>query len=218
MSLEDVRVTCRSDGLAVVGAFHPGPDDLAPKGCETLVLLGADGEALWTAFSASPEAGDGDPDPMDRWSRRTISSLADRLGAAPVFPFGGPPYAPFQRWAVRGERARPSPVALLVTPERGLWTSYRGALAFPVALSIDPPADLDPCLGCPAPCQSACPVDAFSGGTYRVADCASHATSAAGSSCRDGCLVRTACPAGEGLALPKAQKAFHMAAFLKAHA
>ena len=134
-----------------------------------------------------------------------------------LFPFGGPPYQPFQRWAARGEAAVASPVAMQVTPERGLWTSYRGALGFRVAIPLATRNAANPCLGCPAPCLTTCPVDAFKGGTYDVPRCVAHITSPAGAACRKGgCLVRHACPAGRGAAPPAKQRRFHMEAFISA--
>ena len=93
-------------GWRVLGAFHPGPDDDAPAGCGTLVLLGPDGPGFWTIFRASPEVGDGAPDPLDRWSERVIGALAARLGAAALFPFGGPPLAALHRLGA-AQRRRP---------------------------------------------------------------------------------------------------------------
>jgi hypothetical protein len=206
-----------AEGLAVVGAFHPRDGDGAPEGIGTIFLLGARGGEMWRAFSVSPEAADGAPDPLDRWSRRVIGRIAARLGAVALFPFGGPPYRPFQRWAARGEAAAISPVAMQVTARRGLWTSYRGALGFHPAISVSERARANPCPGCPAPCLTACPVDAFAGGAYDVPRCVAHITSAAGAACRDGgCLVRRACPAGRDATPPEAQRRFHMEAFIRA--
>jgi hypothetical protein len=206
-----------TNGLAVVGAFHPQSGDGAPEGVGTICLLGARGGEMWGVFSCSPEAADGQPDPLDRWSRRVIERLAAGLGAVALFPFGGPPYQPFQRWAARGEAAVPSPVAMQVTPERGLWTSYRGALGFRETIALVERNDASPCVGCPAPCQTACPVDAFAGGTYDVPRCVAHITSPAGAGCRGGgCLVRHACPAGRAATPPTQQCRFHMEAFIRA--
>lgn len=203
-------------GLAPVGAFHPAGEDGVPAGIATLVLVGADGARLWPVFTASPEFGDGAPDPLDRWSRRVLGAVAAGLGARALFPFDGPPYLPFQRWAARGEGARPSPVAMQVSPGRGLWLSYRGALGLAARLELAPAAP-PPCPSCSAPCRTACPVDAFAGGAYDVAGCLAHITSAAGRACREGgCLVRHACPAGRATAPPRAQSAFHMRAFIRA--
>ena len=58
----------RAEALAC-GALHPGPDDCAPEGTGTLILLGPHEPRFWTAFAESPEYRDGAPDPLDRWSR-----------------------------------------------------------------------------------------------------------------------------------------------------
>jgi epoxyqueuosine reductase len=215
--VSDLFGAARETGLDVVGAFHPGPGDGVPPGVGTLALLGPSGGAMWAAFRASPEARDGGPDPLDRWSRRVIDGLAARLGAIAFYPFAGPPWHPFQRWAARGEGAVVSPVAMQASPTRGLWASYRGALGFAARLELTASPAAGPCLGCPAPCLTACPVDAFAGGHYDVSRCVAHVGSPAGAACRQGCLVRAACPAGAGLDLPVEQRAFHMAAFLAAN-
>src|SRR6185312_11105495 len=93
------------EGLTICGAFHPGPGDGVPplpggEPAATLALLGLLAEG-WPVFAASREAGDGAPDPLDRWSRRVLGGLAAAFGAVPLFPFGGPPFLPFQRWAQR---------------------------------------------------------------------------------------------------------------------
>ena len=204
-------------GLAVVGGFHPDPEDGAPEGTGTLMLIGSDGAAMWRGFSASPEAGDGAPDPLDRWSRRVLGQVSAEVGATALYPFGGPPYQPFQRWAARGEGAHPSPVGMQVSAARGLWISYRGALAFNDRLPLRDVDRTNPCARCPAPCLSACPVDAFKGGRYDVPRCVAHITAPKGADCRArGCRVRHACPAGAGEVPPQAQCGFHMEAFIRA--
>ena len=185
-----------------------------PQDVTFLVLIGADPERFWPVFTASPEHGDGQPDPMDRWSARLIGGLAEDLGAQALFPFGGPPWQPFQRWAARAEGARSSPIAMQVSPRRGLWMSYRGALGFRESRPSDPSAHRDPCLDCPAPCRTACPVDAFAGGSYDVPACVTYLRATPDSACHTGCRARMACPVGE--APPIGQRAFHMAAFLAA--
>lgn len=204
-------------GLAPVGAFHPGEGDGVPAGVGTLVLVGGRDGALWEAFTGSPEFADRRADPLDRWSRRVLDAVAAGLGARAFFPFGGPPWLPFQRWAALGEAAHPSPVAMQVSPSRGLWLSYRGALGFAERLPLPSGPTDRPCRACPAPCLTACPVDAFAGGAYDVARCVSHITSPEGRACREGgCLVRCACPAGRAATPPAEQRAFHMEAFLRA--
>ena len=214
ISEQEIGKAAQRVDLAVVGAFAPGPEDGAPAHVRTLVLLGPSGAGMWREFSASDEYSDGAPDPLDRWSRRVISDLADELGAEALFPFGGPPYQPFIRWASRAEPAFASPVGMQVSRTRGLWGSYRGALGFRAAVGITPRTTDSPCLECPAPCLSACPVDAFVGGRYDVPACVSHLDTPEGTGCMDGCLVRAACPFGARHAPPPEQLNFHMRAFL----
>ncbi len=217
IAFEAVRAAARRAGLSAVGWFHPLPDDGVPDGGQTLVLLGPDGPDMWSAFQAAPEAADGAPHSMDRWSQRIINELAGETGASAFFPFGGPPWQPFQKWAARGEGARSSPVTMQVTAERGLWTSYRGALSFRERLELPPCPNTDPCLTCPAPCLTACPVDAFASGSYDVPTCVAHMKSPEGRDCHNGCLIRMACPPGRAIDLPDDQRSFHMAAFLRAN-
>src|SRR5690554_5538427 len=183
MTTTDIVSAVRVTGLAIVGAFHPGSEDGVPEGIGTLVLLGPADGAIWAEFQASPERSDDDPHPLDRWSRRVIDGLASLLGAQAFYPFGGPPWHPFQRWAARGEGAVLSPVAMQATHRRGLFASYRGALGFSDRLVLEalaPDSGPDPCLECPAPCLSACPVNAFADGRYDVPSCTAHVTSPEG--------------------------------------
>ena len=186
-------------------------------GVRTIVLAGMAGRDGWGAFAASPEARDGFGDPLDRFSRRVIGSIARELGATALFPFGGPPYLPFQQWARRAEPVHASPIGVLIHPRYGLWHSYRGALGFSAALAVPKPeAAASPCDSCLGRwCLKACPVGAFSGSGYNVGACAAHVKSAAGADCMAlGCRARRACPVGAEHAYPPEQANFHMRAFL----
>src|SRR5271155_3874328 len=114
----------------------------------TIVLAGMDGREGWNAFAASPKASDGLSYPLDRWSRRLIESLARELGGRALFPFGGPPFLPFQRWAQRAETVHFSPIGLLIHPYYGVWHAYRGAIGFPEELVVAKPAPV------PSPCET----------------------------------------------------------------
>jgi hypothetical protein len=217
MTLEEIKARVTATGIGVVGAFHPEAEDSAPAGIATLILLGPAGPEMWHAFQTAPEYGDGAPHPMDRWSERVIGGLATKLDAQAFFPFGGPPWQPFQKWAVTGEGAVSSPVSMQATMGRGLWTSYRGALGFRERLALPDATKQSPCLDCKAPCLTACPVDAFSDGTYNVPRCVEHLQQEPRVACRNGCLVRTACPYGGAISLPVKQRAFHIDAFLRAN-
>jgi hypothetical protein len=183
-----------------------------------IVLAGMVGREGWNAFAASPEASDGLADPLDRWSRRLIESLARELGGRALFPFGGPPFLPFQRWAQRAESVHSSPIGLLIHTYYGLWHAYRGAIGLPEELAVPESAPVpSPCESCIGRwCLKSCPVGAFSNAGYDVAACAGHLRSAAGGDCMDfGCRARRACPVGAEHAYGPEQASFLMRAFLR---
>ena len=212
MTLAEIAAAAGPRGLAVLGALHPREGDGAPPGTGTLVLLGPDGPGFWQRFRSDPEYGDGAADPLDRWSARVIGRLAAEMGAAALFPFGGPPWRPFPAWARRSGEAWTSPVGLLVHARLGLLVSYRGALALAARLAL-PEASARPCDGCDRPCLAACPVDALTGDGYDLPACHGWLDRPVGADClSNGCRVRRACPVGAGRQ-PAAQSAFHMAAF-----
>ena len=207
-------------GLVPRGAF--GLEDSERTGAladiRTIVLAGAAGRDGWSAFAASPEARDGADHPLDRWSRRVIEALARELGAKAFFPFGGPPYLPFQQWAQRAEPVHPSPIGILIHPRYGVWHSYRGALGLSEKLGVSEPAPVpSPCESCSGRwCLKTCPVGAFSSVGYDVAACAAHVKSAAGTDCMAlGCRARRACPVGAEHAYGPEQASFIMRAFLR---
>lgn len=211
LDLATIDASARAHHLAVFGALHLQPDEVA--GMRGLVLLGPHEPGFWDHFRQTPEYRDGTRDPMDRWSARVISALAETLGARALFPFTGPPWWPFPAWARRSGRAWPSPVGLLVHEVAGLMVSYRGALAFSHAPDL-PPAAASPCETCVTrPCLSACPVDALGPQGYDVPACRAD-LAREGNDCRArGCSVRRACPVSRSYARQEAQSAFHMGYF-----
>ena len=203
----------RPEGLAVLGAFHPGPADGAPAGCGTLVLLGPDGPEFWAVFQAAPESRDGAPDPLNRWSERVIGGLAAALRRrGRSFRSAGRPGCPSPPG--RGGAARPGSRRWGCSCMRGSgssspiaarWRSLRGSRC------PTPPAR--PCDTCAAPCLGACPAGAL-GGAATISPPAT-----AGSTPRRAATAwRGAAPCGgparwgRGLR-PEAQSAFHMTAF-----
>lgn len=177
---------------------------------QSIVLVGPDEPAFWPVFTQSPEYADGEPDPLDRWSRRVLTQIAAEIGADPIFPFGGPPYEPFFTWAINSGRFWASPIGFLVHDEAGLFASFRGALRLP--LKRQQHLTTKPCETCTRPCATACPVDAFRNG-YDVGACKTHLEKPEGADCMAlGCRARRACPVGQGNRRP-AQAAFHMKAF-----
>lgn len=212
-----------SAGLILRGGFYPTPEDAVPpladgRPARSLLLVGNAGAGFWRAFTESGPDLDG-ADPLDGWSARVIAAVAAAHGADPVFPSQGPPYPPFQRWALRADAVHRSPIGVLIHPDFGLWHAYRAALLFAEALPL-PAADdrPSPCDGCAErPCLSRCPVDAFTAGGFAAERCAAHVASAAGADCREaGCLARRACPVGRRYRYAPEQAAFHMAKFVVA--
>ena len=222
ITIDRIRQAVEVEGLALRGGFHCEAEDEVPdqpdgRPTGTLLLCGNVGSSIWPAFSSSPEAGDGEAHALNRWSERVLGRLAQELNGAAHFPFGGPPYVPFLRWAKRAEDLENSPLGMLIHPRFGLWHAYRGALAF--AERIELPASgaaPSPCHSCAErPCLSACPVSAFDGASYDVDGCARHIAGPAGSDCLElGCRARRACPVGREYLYLSDQAEFHMRAFL----
>jgi hypothetical protein len=220
-----LRGLIEAAGLAWRGAFHPDAADLPPilpdgRAAATLVLVGFVGNRNWPAFAASAEAGDGRPDPLDRWSARVVGALARDVGATACFPFGGPPWHPFQRWAQKAEPIHPSPLGILIHPDWGLWHAYRGALAFAERMALPPPDRRpSPCETCAdKPCLTACPVGAFGDGGFDVDACVGHIIAPAGADCMTaGCRARRACPVGAAHRYGEDQANFHLRAFREAN-
>lgn len=220
---ERIGAAAAAHGLIPRGGFHPRAGDAVPvladgRAVATVVLIGNAGAGLWPAFAVSPEARDGAPHPLDRWSRRVIEEIAGQFGASACFPGDGPPWPPFVAWAKRAEAVTESPIGILVHPDYGLWHAYRGALLLDRSIDL-PPADerAPPCLTCPEqPCRTACPVGAFGGGGYDVGACVGFLAGPDGTRCGGGCLARRACPVGQQYNYPPAQQALHLNAFLVA--
>lgn len=216
----DQRLT--AVGLSLRGGFHPGPEDAVPLLADgappgTALMVGNVGGAFWAHVQASPEARG--PDPIDRWSERVLREIAAELGAEALFPFAGPPWHPFQRWARRADpELSPSPLGILIHPEHGLWHALRGALLFRERLDLPAVgARPSPCTACEAkPCLKRCPVGAFTAEGYAVASCRAYLATLSGQPCMiQGCQARAACPVGRGNAYGMSQLQHHMRRFAR---
>lgn len=201
--------------LEPLGGFRPEAGDMMPDWVACVVLVGPREPGFWPHLTEQPEWRDGQPDPVDRWSRRVLGTLACDLGGKAWFPFGGPPWHPFQSWALRSGRCWESPVRLLVHASQGLMVSFRGALALRAAIEIPPMAS--PCTACTRPCLSACPAGALGAGGYDVPACHGFLDSPEGQGClAAGCRVRRACPVSRRYARLPEQSAYHMGRFHRA--
>ena len=210
-------------GLYIRGVAHLNDAELEKWGFEAdkprLALVGNIGSSYWPVFSESPEYHDGAADPLDRWSERVATQLAQEFSLRPLYPFSGPPYYPFQQWARLAEALEQSPVGVMMHPRYGLWHSYRFALlgadfGEQEALHQDP----SPCISCTdQPCLHRCPVGAFDASGYAVDRCAEYLRQTPQAEChRQGCLARYACPVAPELRYVTDQGRFHLKAFLDA--
>jgi hypothetical protein len=224
MDIQTIEDAVSHLGLDILGGFHGA----AAEEFATIVLIGNAGPDMWAAFTAATTQDEraSAADPLDDWTRRGLNAAAEGLRARALFPFDGPPFHPFQQWALRTGSAFVSPTGPLIHPVFGLWHAYRGALVFEDHLDLTyPSGGLSPCLACAGkPCLGACPVDAFSPSErreeraeYDVGVCVAHIGSPLGGDCfKGGCLARHACPVGREFAYQPGQANFHMVRFLKA--
>lgn len=219
--IASVRALVGAHGLICRGGSDFGPREDAPRlpgggEARAVLLIGSAGAGYWPHFSRW-RAGLAQPvsDPLDTWARQIVEAAAARVDAHAVSP-SDQPYLPFQRWAMRAEALRPSPLGVLMHPEFGLWHAYRGALLFDRRLGFAPAAvprhACDDCLE--KPCLQACPVGAHGRDGFDHAGCLSWLGGGSGGECAAyGCRDRNACPVGERHRYPLAAQAFHMRAF-----
>lgn len=215
MTLAAITAAAEPHRLGIFGAFHLVPEDGLPDGLQTLVLLGPEEPGFWPHLTAAPEWQDGRPDPVDRWSRRVIGGIACDLGGKAHFPFGGPPYRPFYKWALKSGRAWVSPVTLLVHDRAGLMVSYRGAVALKERLDLPLPSAASPCETCAGrPCLTACPPRALTAAGYDLPACHGFLDTPPGADClSSGCAARRACPLSQAYGRLPEQSAYHMRLF-----
>ena len=215
MNYTEIESLVKKESLSILGGFYPRSGDDAPSNSKTLILLGPDEPNFWEVFKTSSEYKNSIINPLDNWSERIINSIASKLNAKPVFPFGGPPYQPFYKWALRTQRSYESPIKLLVHDKAGLFVSFRGALSFNFIVKL-PPTAKSPCIECPAPCLISCPVNAFENKSYDVSGCITHTKTTDTKQCTSrGCAARRVCPTSKNFARIPEQSAFHMKAFTK---
>jgi hypothetical protein len=206
-------------GFRVDAALDAALQRQVPGG-RTLLLVGNTGSEMWRRSGAAI-LDLGAPDPLDRWTRAVVAPIARAHDGTALFPFDGPPYWPFQRWAERAEGVRGSPLGIQIHPEFGLWHAYRAAILLPVELDLPEPRRRNhPCDTCAdRPCLAACPVGAFTGAGYEVDHCVNHvvSTKSLDKGCHQcGCLARLACPIGQQWRYDRDHAAFHMEAFVAA--
>lgn len=202
-------------GLELAGHLPAIDSDALPDSCQSIALIAPNEPGFWKVARTSRELADGDPDPLDRLSKRLIRPIAEAFGGTAIFPSDGPPYAPFVNWALRSGQAWSAPMGMLVGQNAGLWVSFRGAVALPWAAE-PPERRASPCIDCvPQPCLNTCPVDAWSAETgYDLGACHGFLDTKAGQDCMtNGCAARRACPLSQRVPRLPEQSEFHMRAF-----
>ncbi len=211
MKLEAITKAVQREALDIFGYCHTRNEDGLGEG--TILLLGPMEPGFWSHVRTVPEFSDADANPLDRWSERILTEIANKLGARALFPFGVPA-RPFIGWAIRSGRAWISPVGMLVHDQAGLLVSFRGAL-FVDELLPESVLEARPCDRCEdQPCLSACPVSALSSEGYELEPCHEFLNTADGKACMSyGCQVRRSCPVSQSYPRDPAQSEFHMAAF-----
>ena len=213
-----LKTSLEAQGLYLLGVALLSRDEIEryafPAEFSSVALVGNIGSSYWTEFSQSPEYHDQEADPLDRWSRRIANELAARHPVQPVFPFAGPPYFPFQRWAQRAEGIEASPLGILIHPDYGLWHSFRFALL--CDLEPSDPVKSSPCLDCASrACLQVCPVNAVSDQGYDFVRCTTYLGENEDAPChQQGCLARYACPVAKHRQYSVEQSRFHLRASL----
>lgn len=210
-----VLAAIRQAAFTPLGWFQPSANDGVTPGTRFVILIGNAGPAMYERFARER---DPDCDALDDWTRDAVTRLGRDVSADALFPFDRP-YPPILTWARKAGAGFISPLGLNIHGTYGLWHAFRAALLFPVEIGLPlHESGPHPCESCAdKPCLSACPVEAFSPGSYDTMSCAGHIASSAGKTCMEtGCLARHACPVGQDFAYAPAQAQFHMKAFLKA--
>jgi len=128
IKLSDIESYTSKIGLEISGSFYPNPN-------QTIILL-SPADNFWDIFKKSEEYTQKVKDPIDNWSFRVISNIANKLFAKPEFPFGHKDNAPFLSGQNYQEEAWSSPVGMLVHNKMGLMISYRGALVFDYQIKL----------------------------------------------------------------------------------
>lgn len=206
-------------GLHLRGAFIPQEQDNVPgwsaKEKKTLILVGNVGPSLEGIFRSEALHHRGEH-PLDHWTREVLDPLAKRWRGVALYPFGEPPFHPFEEWALRTGKVFRSPLGLLIDSNYGLWHAYRGALLLPGDWDLKGNTTHSPCVGCEdKPCLQACPVQAFRIDHYEVKSCLGYLETKDEACTLFGCASRRACPIGARFHYGPFQARFHMEAFKK---
>lgn len=200
------------NGLNLLGVAAPADYDarvpverslarLVPD-AQSVVVIGNGGGAFWNAYRAACEreaALAHRSDPLDAFTRETVTTVVERLGVGGrlVFPFefDSLPVS-FMTLAACAGLGTPSLLGVLIHPYWGPWMALRAAWFPPLVLAAPRPAEgFDPCPSCVArPCIAACPAGAVGAAGWDIPTCVAHRL--ATDDCGLGCHARLACVVG----------------------
>lgn len=228
-------------GLLTIDAYDervppPWRSGAMLPGAQSAILLGTGGgrfEAAWTAAAAALDGpGDQPSDPADDFARGVCDTAATSISSATgeragaslycderALPGGEPVFADFVALAeVSGLGAR-SRLGLLLHPVHGPWWSVRALILTTWSLAEEggdarslTPIASSPCVGCAAPCITACPAGAVGEGPFDAAACGRQRLE--GDPCASHCAARRACVVGDPQAYGETAEAHYGATSL----
>lgn len=165
-------------------------------GARQLILIGHAGRRLWQAMRA---AGTDGPDPVDRFSERTVrhwlAESAPHTRYTLLYP--GATALGLQRLGQLAGWHHAAPFMVGIDREWGSWFAYRAVVLADSAFEPSRPlATPHPCHGCAQRvCIASCPAGALDGGRFDFDRCAGY-RKLADSQCAHGCPARVSCPLG----------------------
>jgi hypothetical protein len=183
---------------------------LAP-GAGGALVVGNGGRVLWDAFARAPERALAE-NPLDAYTRRALADAARECTPAAAVGFYADKrdgaYLPLVALAQRAGFGTPGRIGVLIHPEFGPWLAIRGVLLVAEPLVERPVAPFAPCVGCPAPCATACRGAVVGLHGLDAAGC--YQTRLTNPGCASACDARSACVVGPEHAYSREQLAHHM--------
>jgi hypothetical protein len=217
-------------GLNLVGTARPEVYDaavppshalgtLVPE-ARTAIVIGNGGGAFWHGFRTFCDAHpgwEGQPDPLDAYTRRIVEEVAAPfVGALAgpfrfLYPFRFPedPIS-FMRLADCAGLGRPSLVGVLVHPTYGPWIALRAAILVAESFTLPRATDgFDPCPTCTErACIAACPANAVTARGWDIPACA-ESRARPDDPCATRCHARFECVIGRAHRYPADALAHH---------
>lgn len=201
MNSENLRRSLDSAGLNLFSVLDSGAtgDVSVPPDCQSVLLIGHSGDALWQQMPASYLSR---RDPVDEYTADTVARLLKQHCPGNdwkiLFPSQSPANAEpnLQNLGRLAGWHNASPLGNGIHPRYGLWFAYRAVVALNENLLSGPklPGN-SPCISCEGtPCIAACPADALSFGAQPDLKSCVEYRSAQDSVCADRCVARLRCP------------------------